>query len=57
MLAECLNLNHADVKLSANKLLKRIEEGKMLKGKSLDSKVGCAMYYAAQNTRKHKSAL
>ena len=57
MLLECLNLNHADVKLSANRLLKRIVEEQMLKGKNLDVKVACAVYYAAQNTRKHKSVL
>ena len=57
MLLECLNLNHADVKLSANRLLKRIVEGQMLKFKNLDVKVACAVFYAAQNTRKHKSVL
>ena len=26
----------------------------MLKGKSLDAKVGCVMYYAARNTKKNR---
>ena len=54
LLAESLNLNHADVKLQAMEYLKRIEENKILKGKSLDAKVGCVIFYAARNTKKHK---
>ena len=54
LLAESLNLNHADVKAAAYEYLKKIEDSKMLKGKSLDSKVGCVMYYAARNTKKNR---
>lgn len=55
LLAESLNLNHADVKSAAYEYLKKIEDSKMLKGKSLDSKVGCVMYYAARNTKKNRN--
>ena len=54
LLAESLNLNHADVKSHAYEYLKKIEDTKILKGKSLDSKVGCVMFYAARNTKKHR---
>jgi len=54
LLAELLNLNHADVKYLAFAYLKKIENDKILKGKSLDAKVGCVMYYAARNTKKNR---
>jgi len=34
--------------------LKKIEDNKILKGKSLDAKVGCVMYYAARNKQRAK---
>ena len=54
LLAESLNLNHADVKSMAYEYLKKIEDTKVLKGKSLEAKVGCVIFYAARNTKKHK---
>ena len=54
LLAESLYLNHADVKSQAYEYLKKIEDTKILKGKSLDAKVGCVMFYAARNTKKHR---
>lgn len=54
LLAESLNLNHADVKYQAFAYLKQIEHEKILKGKSLEAKVGCVMFYAARNTRKNR---
>jgi len=54
LLAESLNLNHADVKTLAYEYLKKIEDTKILKGKSIDAKVGCVMFYAARNTKKHR---
>lgn len=45
-----------DVKNHAYEYLKKIEDEKVLKGKSLDAKVGCVMFYAARNTGKHRKA-
>ena len=42
------------MKSHAYEYLKKIEDTKILKGKSLDSKVGCVMFYAARNTKKHR---
>ena len=54
LLAENLNLCHADIKAMAFDYLKKIEDNKILKGKSLDAKVGCVMYYAARNKQRAK---
>ena len=48
-------MNHADVKMLAYEYLKKIEDSKQLKGKSLEAKVGCVILYAARNTNKHKT--
>ena len=48
MLAESLNLNHQDVKYLANKNLKKVEDSRILNGKSLDAKVACVMFAAAR---------
>ena len=48
LLAESLNLNHQDVKHLAFNYLKKIEDSRILKGKSLDAKVACVMYAAAR---------
>ena len=56
LLAESLNLNHADVKNLAYEYLKKIEDSKKLKGKSLETKVGAVVFYAARNCGKDKKA-
>ena len=48
LLAESLNLNHADVRTLAYEYLKKIEETRVLKGKSLDVKVACVFFAAAR---------
>lgn len=54
LVAESLNLNHQDVKNMAFEYLKRIEDNKLLKGKSLDAKVAVVIFMAARNTQKRK---
>ena len=54
LLAESLNLNHSDVRTLASEYLKKIEETKVLKGRSLDVKVTCVMFAAARSTNKHR---
>mmetsp|Transcript_29659 Transcript_29659/g.36791 ORF Transcript_29659/g.36791 Transcript_29659/m.36791 type:complete len:90 (-) Transcript_29659:558-827(-) len=54
MLALPLNLNHEDVKKKAYEFLEKVEDSKVLKGKSLDVKVACVMFAAASATKKRR---
>ena len=38
-------------------MLKQIEDSKILKGKSLDAKVGCVIYYSALQNNKSRKAM
>lgn len=49
-----VNLDHDDVKKKAHEFLRKIEDQKVLRGKSLDVKVACVVFAAASATKKRR---
>ena len=47
-----INLNHEDVKKKSYEFLEKVEDSKVLKGKSLDVKVACVVFAAANACKK-----
>ena len=52
--ASLINLDHDDVKKKAYEFLRKIEDQKVLRGKSLDVKVACVVFAAASATKKRR---